>query len=225
MRCAIHLSTSAGRSAQLFLEELRVMYAAWATKHARNVVVLEDRVTFDTTDADAEALVAREVGVHRVLWMFEGSRQSAYAEVKLESEDVPIRGLYRHARGAVHVRNYVLAPYLLCKDYLSGSETERVKDVLGGELGLIWGDQPTAGLPDLTAAKDGRVTVTAWVDPALREQAREAARSSGMEFSRWVERALLETIRNDQQDRKLRESLARGECVTCGYAPCLCDMA
>jgi hypothetical protein len=30
----------------------------------------------------------------------------------------------------------------------------------------------------------------AWVEPVLRDCAREAARLSGLEFSRWVERAV-----------------------------------
>lgn len=38
--------------------------------------------------------------------------------------------------------------------------------------------------------KDGRVVLSAWVDPVLRDYAREAARLSGLEFSRWVERAV-----------------------------------
>ena len=38
--------------------------------------------------------------------------------------------------------------------------------------------------------KDGRVVLSAWVEPALRDYAREAARRSGLEFSRWVERTV-----------------------------------
>lgn len=42
--------------------------------------------------------------------------------------------------------------------------------------------------------KDGRVVLSAWVDPVLRDYAREAARLSGLGFSQWVERAVQQTI-------------------------------
>lgn len=38
--------------------------------------------------------------------------------------------------------------------------------------------------------KDGRVVLSAWVEPVLRDYARESARASGLEFSRWIERAV-----------------------------------
>lgn len=136
MRCTIHLSPGAGPSAPLFVEKLREMYAAWAAKHARNVEVAENRVSFDATDADAESLIAHEVGIHRIVWMFDGYRCSAFAGVGLETGTIAVK------RGATQVRSYVLMPYMLCKQHVSGRETERVDDVLGGELGLVWGEAP-----------------------------------------------------------------------------------
>jgi hypothetical protein len=34
--------------------------------------------------------------------------------------------------------------------------------------------------------KDGRVVLSAWVEPVLRDLAREAAKIANLEFSRWV---------------------------------------
>ena len=73
--------------------------------------------------------------------------------------------------------------------------------------------------------KDGRVMLSAWVDPTLRNHAREAARLSGLEFSRWVERAVRQTMARESADRAVVAALARGECGACGYAPCACDQS
>ncbi len=72
-------------------------------------------------------------------------------------------------------------------------------------------------------ARKGRVVLSAWVDPVVRDFAREAARKSGLEFSRWVERAVRQTMARESADRALAAALERGECVTCGMAPCGCD--
>ena len=53
--------------------------------------------------------------------------------------------------------------------------------------------------------KDGRVVLSAWVEPVLRDYAREAARLSGMEFSRWVERA----VRRDNGPRVSGQNYGR----------------
>lgn len=71
--------------------------------------------------------------------------------------------------------------------------------------------------------KDGRVVLSAWVEPALRDYAREAARRSGLEFSRWVERTVRQTMVRESADRALADARERGECSSCGYAPCACD--
>jgi predicted kinase len=71
--------------------------------------------------------------------------------------------------------------------------------------------------------KDGRVVLSAWVDPALRDYAREAARLSGLEFSHWVARAVRQTMARESADRAVAAAIDRGECGTCGYAPCACD--
>lgn len=42
----------------------------------------------------------------------------------------------------------------------------------------------------MMAHKDGRVILSAWVEPDLRDLARAAAKASGVEFSRWVEDAI-----------------------------------
>lgn len=49
--------------------------------------------------------------------------------------------------------------------------------------------------------KDGRVVLSAWVDPVLRDYVREAARLSGLEFSRWVERAVRQAMARESADR------------------------
>lgn len=73
------------------------------------------------------------------------------------------------------------------------------------------------------SAKDGRVYLAAWIDPVVRDYAREAARLSGLEFSRWVERAVRQTMARESADRAADAARARGECGTCGYSPCACD--
>jgi hypothetical protein len=70
--------------------------------------------------------------------------------------------------------------------------------------------------------EDGRVVLSAWVDPVLRDYVREAARLSGLELSRWVERAVRQTMARESAERALAAAQSRGECTTCGYAPCAC---
>ena len=71
--------------------------------------------------------------------------------------------------------------------------------------------------------KDGRVVLSAWVEPVLRDHAREAAKISNLEFSRWIERAVRQTMARESADRAMDAARARGECGACGYAPCGCD--
>lgn len=71
--------------------------------------------------------------------------------------------------------------------------------------------------------RDGRVVLSAWVDPVVRDHARVAARMAGMEFSKWVERAVRQTMARESADRELAKSRERGECGSCGYQPCACD--
>lgn len=73
--------------------------------------------------------------------------------------------------------------------------------------------------------KDGRVVLSAWVDPVLRDYAREAARLSGLEFSKWVARAVRQAMARESADRAMAAARERGECGTCGYAPCACDQS
>lgn len=51
--------------------------------------------------------------------------------------------------------------------------------------------------------KDGRVVLSAWVEPVLRNYAREAARASGLEFSRWIERAVRQAMAQDSAERAI----------------------
>lgn len=53
--------------------------------------------------------------------------------------------------------------------------------------------------------KDGRVVLSAWVDPVLRDYAREAAKVANLEFSRWVERAVQQTMTREAEQRTGRE--------------------
>ena len=73
--------------------------------------------------------------------------------------------------------------------------------------------------------RGGRVVLSAWVEPVLRDYAREAAKAAGMEFSRWVERAVRQTMARESADRAIAASDERDECGTCGYAPCACDQS
>ena len=65
--------------------------------------------------------------------------------------------------------------------------------------------------------KDGRVVLSAWVEPVVRDHAREAARLANMEFSRWVQRAVRQTLARESADRAMAAARERGECGTCGY--------
>ena len=71
--------------------------------------------------------------------------------------------------------------------------------------------------------KDGRVVLSAWVEPVLRDHAREAAKVANMEFSRWVERAVRQTMARESADRAIVSASGRGGCGTCGWAPCARD--
>jgi len=51
--------------------------------------------------------------------------------------------------------------------------------------------------------KDGRVVLSAWVEPVLRDYAREAARASGLEFSRWIERAVRQVAARESTERAI----------------------
>ena len=57
--------------------------------------------------------------------------------------------------------------------------------------------------------KGGRVLLSALVDPVLRDYAREAARLSGPEFSRWVERAVRQTMARESADRAMTAASAQ----------------
>lgn len=69
--------------------------------------------------------------------------------------------------------------------------------------------------------KGGRVLFSALVDPSIRDQAREAARLSGLHFSQWVERTVQQAVARESAARTAQHAMARGECVTCGHAPCV----
>lgn len=71
--------------------------------------------------------------------------------------------------------------------------------------------------------KDGRVMLSAWVEPVLRDYAREAAKAAGMDYSGWVARAVRQAMARESADRALAAASERGECRACGYAPCACD--
>ena len=71
--------------------------------------------------------------------------------------------------------------------------------------------------------KDGLVLLSAWVEPVLCGLARDAARAADLEFSRWVERALRQTMARESADRAMASERECGGCWTCGYTPCMCD--
>ncbi len=59
--------------------------------------------------------------------------------------------------------------------------------------------------------KDGRVVLSAWVEPVLRDYAREAAKVANLEFSRWVERAVRQTMARESADRAMASARERGD--------------
>ncbi len=66
--------------------------------------------------------------------------------------------------------------------------------------------------------KDRRVVLSAWVEPVLRDYVREAARLSGLEFSRWVERAVRQAMAREYQPHAAKRFIAsaytnRGGCT------------
>ncbi len=61
------------------------------------------------------------------------------------------------------------------------------------------------------------------LDPQVKAMAKDFARAEGISFSEFVRRALEEALKDAQWAKNLKESLARGECQSCGYAPCGCD--
>ena len=52
--------------------------------------------------------------------------------------------------------------------------------------------------------KDGRVVLSAWVEPVLRDYAREAARVADVQFSRWVEGAVQRAVAEQSAAKALR---------------------
>lgn len=51
--------------------------------------------------------------------------------------------------------------------------------------------------------RDGRVMLTAHVDPATRDHVREAARLAGLDVSRWIERAVMRVMAAESAERAL----------------------
>jgi hypothetical protein len=56
---------------------------------------------------------------------------------------------------------------------------------------------------------DHRVILSARIDPAARDCARVAARAAGLEFSRWVERAIMRATAKESADRALADARIR----------------
>jgi hypothetical protein len=57
--------------------------------------------------------------------------------------------------------------------------------------------------------KDGRVILSAWVDPALRDQARVAAKSAGLNFSRWIGRVVQRAVTEESARRETMAAVHR----------------
>lgn len=69
------------------------------------------------------------------------------------------------------------------------------------------------------------VILSAWVDPVLRDYARLEAKAAGVPFSKFVERAVQQAVAKASIERAMRDAVARGECSSCGHAPCGCDQS
>jgi hypothetical protein len=59
------------------------------------------------------------------------------------------------------------------------------------------------------SSKDGLVVLSARVEPVLRDYAHEAARLSGLDLSRWVERAIRQTLARESADRAMADAMRR----------------
>lgn len=103
-----------GEDSQDFAVMLLEMYAVW--------------------DGD----LSHEAGIHRLVRRSpfdEGSRRTTcFAQVIVDGDGGPD---WRSDPAAMQVRSYVLDPYQLVRDHRLGTETDRVHDVLAGDLSLI----------------------------------------------------------------------------------------
>lgn len=71
-------------------------------------------------------------------------------------------------------------------------------------------------------ANNGRALLSAWVDPVLRDHAREAAREAGVEFSAFVAEAVRREVLRRSTARAFALAVARGECSECRQIRCAC---
>ena len=85
-----------------------------------------------------------------------------------------------------------------------------------------WRDNPRP-VPGVTRAQPVEKAPLRRENEVLRDYAREAAKLANLEFSRWVERAVRQTMARESADRAMVAASERGECGTCGYSPCACD--
>jgi len=58
-------------------------------------------------------------------------------------------------------------------------------------------------------AANGKAMLVAWIDPVLRDYARVAARAAGVEFSKFVERAVQQAVAKESLARVEREIVTR----------------
>jgi hypothetical protein len=70
---------------------------------------------------------------------------------------------------------------------------------------------------------ENKSILSAWVDRDLRARARLEAKASGVKFSTFIERSVTRAVSESSERREQRDALARGECSSCGYSPCMCD--
>lgn len=138
-----------GIEAQDWVRMLRDMYRGWAQRCGYRVDVVSSepgdgdglRLATLAIDCDAAQLLG-EVGVHRLVRVspfdetkrrhtsFALVRVSSSAEDEKLSVDVPVTG-YSQAR------SYVLAPYRLITDHGTDKKTDRVDEVLAGNLDAL----------------------------------------------------------------------------------------
>ena len=145
-------------------------------------------------------------------------------------ESEPTVGMYRHWSGKLcrmlRVESNGSGPTIRVVVYESEDLQQWVQTVAAWSELVEWRDgvkRPRFVRVPSLIHKDVRVVLSASVAPGLRDSAREAAKAANLEFSKWVERAVRQTVARESKDRTMASARERGECLACGYDPCACD--
>jgi hypothetical protein len=119
-----------------FAELLLNMYCKWCEKHNLNFDVLCDDYSFKLKVTGGEQL-AQEHGVHRLVFTppLKTNRYTVFCRVDVD--ELEIANVFNNNI----IRGYILDPYKRVVNYVSGTDTKEVDEVLNGNLELIWPKQ------------------------------------------------------------------------------------